>query len=646
MIRFNSRTVSFVFYFPLLFAGWMCRPASLAAQTQTKAAKLFERAKSDISKNRTSEAILKLEEAIEEDPTYREAYLELFRIWQSLDKPAEAISVLQKAALSVRSGQAPLWYNLAQLELQQGWYAKAHEHFTTYLSLNTPDAATRAKAAWLLSKTGYALEHLKDSLDFRFTPLKGMINTADPEYLPSLDATGKMMVFTRRTGNQEDLWISFLQAGAWSAPSPWAGNSNQNEGAHVISADGKTIVFTACGREGGFGGCDLYSSDFRQGRWTRPKNMGQVINSRAWESQPSLNANGRILYFVSDRPGGMGGYDIWMSFKGPAGWTPPVNAGPNINTEKDELSPCLHADGLSLYFRSEGWPGFGSQDLFVSRKSREGSWEQPLNLGYPLNDHRDQGAMAVSLDGKSAYYTDQRIGSSNQLLASDIIRLELPQPFRSLACTFIRGRISDLSSNAALPGALVTLAGGEGLFIKDSVVSDPDGEFLLVVPLQHAYQIHVKLDGYNLYSERLVTKEEVAAGYERTHDIKLEQIRPGVEEPLKPVVLENVLFETASFILLPESFNELDGLSELLKQNPSFSLAIHGHTDNTGDPEFNRTLSGQRAQAVYNYLLTRQIEASRMTWEGFGDRRPIASNDSEEGRSRNRRVEFILSKGK
>ena len=624
----------------------MCRPAALAAQTNPKAVKWFEQAKSDLAKNKTSDAILKLEKAIESDPAYREAYLELFRIWQSLDKPLPAITVLQKAAQSVRSGQGPLWYNLAQLELQQGWYAQAHEHFNTYLSLNTPDTAARSKAAWLQSKARFALEHLKDSLDFRVRPLNALINTGDPEYLPSIDATGNLLVFTRRTGNQEDLWISLKRDGEWSGPSSWPGNSNQNEGAHVISADGKTIVFTACGREDGFGGCDLYSSDYRQGRWTRPKNMDQAINSRAWESQPSLSANGRILYFVSDRPGGLGGYDIWVSFRRPAGWTNPVNAGPYINTVRDELSPCLHADGLSLYFRSDGWPGFGSQDLFVSKKSREGIWSQPLNLGYPLNDHRDQGALVVSLDGRTAYYSDQKISSSNQLLASDIVSLTLPQPVRSLACTFLKGRISDLSTNAALSGALVTLAGGEGLLIKDSVISDPEGEFLLVVPVNHSYQIHARLEGYNLYSERLVAGEAMTAVNSSTHDIKLEKIKPGAEEPLKPVILENVLFETASFTLLPESYYELDALSELLKQNPSFSLAIHGHTDNTGDPEFNRVLSGQRANAVYAYLLTRQIEPFRMTWEGFGDRRPIASNDSEEGRRKNRRVEFVLSKSK
>lgn len=624
----------------------MCRPAALAAQTNPKALKWFEQAKSDLAKNKTSEAILKLEKAIESDPAYREAYLELFRIWQSLDKPIPAISVLQRAAQSVRSGQASLWYNLAQLELQQGWYTQAHEHFTTYLSLNSPDTAARSRASWLQSKARFALEHLKDSLDFQVRPLNALINTGDPEYLPSIDATGNLLVFTRRTGNQEDLWISPKRGGEWSVPSSWPGNSNHNEGAHVISADGKTIVFTACGLEDGFGGCDLYSSEFRQGRWTRPRNMGQAINSRAWESQPSLNSNGRILYFVSDRPGGLGGYDIWLSFRRPAGWTNPENAGPYINTVRDELSPCLHADGLSLYFRSDGWPGFGSQDLFISKKSREGSWSQPLNLGYPLNDHHDQGALVVSLDGKTAYYSDQKINSSNQLLASDIVTLTLPQAVRSLACTFLKGRISDLSTNAALSGTLVTLAGGEGLLIKDSVISDPEGEFLMVVPVNHSYQIHARLQGYNLYSERLVAGEAMTAMNALTHDIRLEGIKPGAEGPLRPVILENVLFETASFTLFPESHYELDALSELLKQNPSFGLAIHGHTDNTGDPEFNRVLSGQRAKAVYDYLLTRQIEPFRMTWEGFGDRRPIASNDSDEGRRKNRRVEFILSKSK
>ncbi|MDZ4710453.1 MAG: tetratricopeptide repeat protein, partial [Saprospiraceae bacterium] len=408
-------------------------------QTNPKAVKLFKDGQDLMNKKKTYQAVKSFESAIALDPGYRDAYLELYQFYFNQGNMIKAMETLQRATHAVTIGKPSILFSLGQLELNHGMYAQASVHFTDYLALNTKDTLTRLKARSYLAKTTFSLANLQDSSSIQFAPLNASINTPAPEYLPSLDAAGTTLVFTRRTNNQEDLMISRWNAGIWSPPLSWPKNSPKNEGAHVISADGKTIVFTGCDWEDSYGGCDLYISEFIRDKWSNPRNIGTAINSRSWESQPSLSANGRILFFVSDRPGGSGGYDIWKSNKLLSGWSKPVNAGPGINTSGDEFSPCLHADGVTLYFRSEGKPGFGSQDLFFSQKTNKGTWAEAVNLGFPLNDHRDQGAMVVALDGYTAFYTLQLINQFNQIITSDLVTFQLPAKARANACRYIKG---------------------------------------------------------------------------------------------------------------------------------------------------------------------------------------------------------------
>lgn len=632
-IRIICRIVPFLLLFNLA-----------CGQTNPKAIRLFQDGQELLAKKKSDQAVKSFESAISLDPAYRQAYLELYQFYFNQGDMAKALEVLQRATRGVTQGKASLLFTLAQLELNNGLYETASTHFTEYLSLNTKDTLTRAKAQLLLDKTRFSLANLKDSIAFAFIPLNPSINTSYPEYLPSLDAAAETLVFTRRTNNQEDLYISRKLFGLWSDPVSWPKNTSKNEGAHVISADGKTIVFTGCAWEDSFGGCDLYISEFSKSKWSNPRNIGSNINSKHWESQPSLSANGRIIYFVSDRPGGLGGHDIWKSEKLSTGWSRPVNAGPGINTSGDEFSPSLHADGVTLYFRSDGKPGFGSQDLFLAQKVFGGIWAEAVNLGYPLNDHRDQGAMVVALDGFTAYYTRQSINQFNQLISSDIVTFVLPARARANACRYIKGTVIDSQSSQPLPNIRITIAGGNDLARKDTLYSNPEGNYLLVVPAYDAYQVHVQASGFNLYSDRIVSGLSVRGSDTLHHPILLERL--AVEDSLvsKPITLHNVLFELNSYTLLEESYNELNALIALLKDHPEFNISIHGHTDNTGGSQTNLILSRQRAMAIYNYLVSREIDTRRLTYEGFGDSKPIADNQTEAGRRLNRRVEFVLSK--
>lgn len=626
-------TVVFVIFFNLA-----------CGQTNPKAIKLFQNGQDLMAKKKTDQALKSFESAIALDPAYREAYLELYQIYTQLGNTPKAIQTLQQASRSVLSGKPSILYALGQLEINNGLYQDASTHLSEYLALNSRDTLTRARAGLLLAKTQFALSHIGDSVSILYVPLNSYINTPDPEYLPSLDASGSILVFTRRIDHQEDLYISRRIGKEWSLPIAWPKNSAKNEGAHVISADSKTIVVTGCGWEDSYGGCDLYISEFKTGRWTNPKNMGAIINSRAWESQPSLSADGRTLYFVSDRSGGLGGYDIWKSTRVKSGWTKPINAGSSINTSWDEFSPFLHADGVSFYFRSDGRPGFGSQDLYLSRKLTDGKWADAINLGFPLNDYRDQGAMSISIDGATAYYTRQDINPLNQLVASDIVTFNLPEPIRANPCIYIQGMVVDNESGQILPNMPITIAGGINLSRKDTLFSDSEGQYLLVVPAGASYQVHVQVAGFNLYSDRIVADQDGFQADTLVHLIRLERLNALDTLLSKPIILQNVLFELNSYQLLSESFYELDALVNLLKENPDLRVAIHGHTDNTGMKEANLTLSRQRALSIYNYLISKDINPARLSYLGFGDSRPIADNQLEKGRQMNRRVEFVLSK--
>src|SRR5690606_30632465 len=221
-----------------------------------------------------------------------------------------------------------------------------------------------------------------------------------------------------------------------------------NEGAHCISPDGKYLFFTGCNRPDGRGSCDIYVSRREGDRWGAPHNIGAPVNSGGWEAQPALAADGRTLYFVSNRRGGQGGYDIWKSeLQGNGQWGTPTNLGPSVNTRYDESSPYIHADNRTLYFASNGWPGFGDKDIFKSELDNNGNWQTPTNLGYPINDHHEQSALSVSMNGQQAFFSTRRADAVGGL---DIYSFELPQQIRPNPVAYLKGRIVDAESKSPI----------------------------------------------------------------------------------------------------------------------------------------------------------------------------------------------------
>ncbi|HAP01074.1 MAG TPA: hypothetical protein DCQ93_04025, partial [Bacteroidetes bacterium] len=342
----------------------------------------------------------------------------------------------------------------------------------------------------------------------------------------------------------------------------------------------------------------------------------------------------KTLYFASTRDGGFGGSDIWMTQKDSSGhWTNPVNVGKPINTYFDEQTPFIHPDGQTLYFSSYGHPGMGSADIFLSRKDANGKWSEPQNLGYPINTKDAEGSFYVSTDGKHAYFASDLKKQTDDY---DLYYFNLPNELKPLPVNYLKGIITNAESGEKISAdvQLIDLASGN---VMNSFSSDPaSGYYLISIPSGKNYALNVSKKGFLFHSENFsLADHNPSEPYEL--NIKLQPMKTG-----ESVVLKNIFFETGSAELKKESTVELDKLISLLKENPTMKIEIGGHTDNVGSDNDNLALSENRAKSVYDYLIKVGVGAARLSFKGYGETKPIATNDTEEGRAQNRRTEFTV----
>lgn len=437
------------------------------------------------------------------------------------------------------------------------------------------------------------------------------------------------------TGPDEDLYWTEKdpQTGEWlpaqRMPSPI--NSPQNEGAAFFSSDGQWAFITMCDRAEGYGSCDLYFSELKGLTWSEPKNLGPEVNSPYWESHPSLSHDRRRLYFASGRPGGMGGSDIWYTEWKNGRWEKPINLGSPINTPGDEYSPMIAADGRTLYFSSNYHPGMGGQDLFVSYLSDTG-WTQPRNLGYPLNTPEDEQTLCLDARGEIAYIALRR---PDGLGKEDIYAFHLWEGIRpKVAATYVHGRVIDAESQAPLIARIAVIDFHTRDTIRQLFSNEATGEFLFSLPLGHRYGLFAQAKGYLFYSGHFDLMHSDSA-YEIT--VPLKKIQRGAR-----LELYNIFFEFDRADIRPESELELKEVLRLLQENPRWRVEIEGHTDSIGSAAYNQLLSQRRAEAVRQYLIERGVAAGRITARGYGASRPIADNKTEAGRARNRRTEILF----
>lgn len=581
--------------------------------------------------------------AIEADSGFIEAFFMLAEVFEDSNQPLKAIDVYHKG-LQLN----PLYYpygfiRLGNLEYREGLYEGAFASFTRYLSLKTTNEAHIEKAREGITRCEFSLNAIKNPVEFKPVNLGPAVNTTADEYWPSLSADEQTLVITRMVHTdaymkrmQEDFFISHLNNDGWeemkNAGSPL--NTNDNEGAQTLSGDGRLMIFTACNRNDGIGRCDLYYS-VRQGeKWSLPVNLGKPVNTSYRETQPSITPDGRTLYFSSDRPGGKGQHDIWVTHLDENGqWKAPENLGGIINTKGIEMSPFIHPDNQSLYFSSDGHIGLGGYDLFVSRRDSSGEWQKPVNLGYPINTNRDEIGLVVNARGDKAYYASDVDKSQGK----DIFVFELPVQNRPGMVTYMKGKVFDSDDHSLLRAnfELIDLETG-GVYYR-SFSDSLTGEFIVSIPAHHNYMLNVSRKGYLFFSENFSLKNTYLADRPFLKDVPMQRMKIG-----NYVVLRNIFYETDSYALKKESTIELNKVVRFLQANPGIKIEIGGHTDNTGNPGYNQVLSENRAKTVADYLISSSINSDRIVAKGYGMYQPVASNDSEEGKAQNRRTELKI----
>jgi outer membrane protein OmpA-like peptidoglycan-associated protein/tetratricopeptide (TPR) repeat protein len=602
-----------------------------------KAIAAYNKAMEKAQDGRYDEAIESFKDAINRDAKYIDAYISLAGVYGEIKNYDESERYYEKSFSldsNYTSGyRLPYSINLAG----QGKFDQALTVINALLQRTDLGEVTRKSAEYRKKSYQFAVDfakaHANDGYVFAPKNLGTGINTEASEYFPSLPIDGKQMVFTRKLNySNEDFFTSNKEGSAWSPAVQLTGNINTplNEGALNISQDGQWLIFTGCERPGGYGSCDLYISYLTENGWSEALNLGGRINTDQWESQPSLSPDKRDLYFASRRPGGYGGSDIYVAHLQPNGrWSEPENMGSEINTSGDEQCPFIHADNQTLYFTSNGLPGYGDEDIFVIRKNGQGKWSQPQNLGYPINTIDREGTLFITADSKTAYFASDRSDSKGGL---DIYSFEMRPDIRPAKTLWIKGQVFDRKTTAGLPSAveLTDLATRQ---IISRVQTDEKGNYLITLPVGKDYAFNVNRKGYLFYSDNYSLRDKSPdSTYEK--NIPLQPI-----EVNAAVVLRNIFFDFNQYALKNESQVELDKLVQLLQDNSSVKIQVEGYTDNIGNAADNLKLSANRALAVVNYLTSRGIASTRLSSKGFGATKPIADNKTEEGRSQNRRTE-------
>lgn len=582
------------------------------------------------------EAVAKLNEVIAQEPNNETALYLLGTAYQGLDQPEKAGSYFTQAKelidVLIKSNK---FNTRKQLEYHIMLYQQRYS----------------AEQASLLKMPNTMKEPVK---------MPEPINSKYGDYAPTLDPTGTRLYFTSTrpnsevrsflkskkknselnkteeetiTESDEDNYYVEKIANQWGQPVklPEPLNSDNNDGAARFTGDNQMMIFTGCGLPDGIGSCDLYYSTLEGNQWMPPKNLGEIVNSSNWEAQSSISNDGTKIFFASDRCGGYGSADIYMVEKNIFGeWAPPVNLGGIVNTPFTEYSPFFSQDGKTLYFSSDGHPGYGGLDIFKT-VYEDGKWSVPVNLGKPLNTSKNDRYFTIGGSGEVGYFASDRGGKG-----LDLYEIEIPEDMRPQPTIVVTGTVTNAKTNANV-GAYVMvedLNTNELIAVRKS--NSATGKYLVVLPAGRMYSVSANKEGFFFYSQSFDVPKQTKYR-EVIQNIQLKPIEKGTK-----VVINNIFFETGKAVLTPQSHLELEKAFDLLRANSTMVIEVGGHTDNVGDENSNMKLSHDRAKAVREYLVNRGIPSERIQAKGYGELNPIATNDTDDGRKANRRTEFVI----
>ena len=559
-----------------------------------------------------------------------------------------------------------------------GKYTEAIDKYNSYLSSGIKKSDKHAAfAKKCIEDCNSALAILKDTIRLEIKNIGANINSFADEYSEVISGDGKILYFaTRRalspgasnyykdTKFDENIFVSDYLNGSWSLAALAGKNLTTRfcETPLYINPSGDRLYIYA----GYEGNGDIKVSEYKKGVWNTPESERFGINSKAAETSFCISPSGEEIAFVSDRKKGLGGKDIYFIRKiNNRKWSKPLNAGPNINTPYDEESVRFSKGGDTLWFSSAGHNTMGGFDIFYSKRDSSGGWGEAVNAGYPMNTTWDELFYVPSpVNDSSFYFVSNRSGGLGGLDIYTGRKLSAPPPLPIISqpvisvkrdtvvvkdtvvvikkepvregVAYLIGKVSDAETGDPVMARIEIVDFSTDAAIGAYASSDVDGSFRIMVPAKKSYMVDFRASGFLSEMKRVnVTGTYPEEFY--TLNVPLTKIKVG-----KKVVLNNILFQLGKSVLTAGSYFELDRLISILQDNPQMKIEISGHTDITGSPVINAKLSTDRAKAVVDYLSQKGVDRTRLTYRGYGSEQPIADNKTEEGRSKNRRVEFKI----
>ncbi len=669
---------SFLLFLPIIFFSQEDdKPQSDCPEPDnSEAVKLFKKAK-DHKKYETKERIGFLKEALKLEPGYAQANYEMAMIIVRRDDergvyPKQAQAYFEAVVQVCPNYHSNAYFYLAYIYFTDKKWKEAAEYAKKFLDFKTDDPkkidrrfddfVVDAKV-WLKYAKFYD-DMFSHPVPFDPKPVDGICTQYD-EYLPIISPDNQLALFTRaepqssfeamKSDKMKEIFYQAARMGekfqqGFPLPDPF--NHNPGEGGATLTIDNNHLFYTICKDDDPkYRNCDIWYCDRIKGKWLDIKNLEEVNAKDAWDSQPSISADGKTLYFASDRPGGYGGSDIWMSKKDSLGhWSKPVNLGPKINTAGEEKSPFIHTDSQTLYFSSApnrethegGHLGLGGFDIFFSKRDEKGEWSKPQNIGYPINTASDDLGFFVSTDGHYGYFTskDPQKTKNRTNGGLDIYSFELYKEARPEGMLLVDGQIKD-ENNKPVENAKVEVKDAVTKKSFDAMVDSLTGEFRVAVSAEKktSYVITAKAKDKAFFSQMITVQDSAVKPDRPLVEAKMD-LKPVMNNTVYP--LNNIYYKTNAAEITSESKVVLDEFAKYLKENPNMIIEIRGHTDNAGSPAGNQSLSADRANAVWTYLIEQGVEKSRLSFKGFGQAKPVADNGTETGRAKNRRTEFYI----
>ena len=634
-----------------LFILLLCFSSTIAQENCTTevsktAKKHYTKAKRYIQDYNYSKSIESLNNAIDEQVNFSDAYYLLASIYEKKGKDIEAAKNFEKTIEYCPMYSPNVYWSLADISFKNKSYQKAVLYYRNFLKFIHPDEEQKTFAREQIKKASFFHDLYSKPVPYDPVPVAG-ISTADDEYLSALTMDNETSYFTRRYKKQEvgmlrektveEFTISIKREGRFDSGQkmPYPFNARDNEGGPCLTLDNRELYFTICDTENGYRNCDIFYSYKKYETWSELKRLKFPVNGpKTWESQPTISADGKTLIFSSSRPDGIGGADLYSVTKDENGhWGNLMSL--SVNTEGDEKSPFLHPDSETLYFSSDTHLGIGGLDIFYCKKDSSGNWSNPKNIGYPINTEFDDLAFFVSNDGKTAYFSSNKLEG---LGGWDLYEFPLYKEARPEKIFFLRGDVKG-EYGEQLYDAVVEVKTLSNSEVHQLNVNQENGSYVGIVTVEDDEDVLVTVKSKDyVFNSTYFSANEISS-MAQNHDFNMQAI-----EEDKSFRINNIYFDSDSYLLNNQARQVLNGFIDFMTLNNTIEVSIHGHTDNVGSSISNLELSTNRAKSVYDYLIEMGISKKRLSYKGFGEKKPLVDNTKEENMAVNRRTEFYVVK--